>query len=108
MSWEKKKDTENKKGSSKSVNIVEKDLEIGDRDMISISSSSDHLINSWILFSACSYNMKSNKYWLNTYKLVNSDLVLMGNDDPCKVLEIWNIKIKIFNGVVRTLCDVKP
>ena len=42
----KKKDTKNKKGSSKSMNIVEKDLEIGDRDMISISSSSDHLINS--------------------------------------------------------------
>jgi hypothetical protein len=31
----------------------------------------------------------------------------MGNDDPCKVLEIWNIKIKIFNSVVRTLCDVR-
>jgi hypothetical protein len=55
------------------VNIVEKDLEIGDRDMISISSSSDHLTDSWILFSAYSYNMKPNKYWLNTYKLVNSD-----------------------------------
>jgi hypothetical protein len=32
----------------------------------------------------------------------------MGNDDLCKVLGIWNIKIKIkiFNGVVRTLCNV--
>lgn len=32
----------------------------------------------------------------------------MGNDDICKVLGIWNIKIKIkiFNGVVRTLCNV--
>lgn len=55
------------------MNIVEKDLEIDDRDMISISSSSDHLTDSWILFSAYSYNMKPNKYWLNTYKLVNSD-----------------------------------
>ena len=30
----------------------------------------------------------------------------MGNDASCKVIRIWNIKIKMFDGVVRTLCDV--
>ncbi|KAJ6930132.1 hypothetical protein NC652_013855 [Populus alba x Populus x berolinensis] len=56
--------------------------------MISISSSSDHLTYYWILFSTCSYNMKPNKYWLYTYKIVNFDSALIGNEDPRNVLEI--------------------
>jgi hypothetical protein len=31
----------------------------------------------------------------------------MGNDDSYKVIGIRNIKIKMFNGVVRILCDVR-
>ena len=75
--------------------------------MLLVSSSSDHLIDSWILDSACSYHMTSNKDWFNTYKSVNFGFVLMGNDASCKVAGIGNIKIKMFDGVVRTLCDVR-
>jgi len=46
----KKRDTKNKEGLSKSVNVVEEeDLESGDKDMFYVSSSSDHLTGSWIL-----------------------------------------------------------
>ena len=31
----------------------------------------------------------------------------MGNDASCKVAGIGNIIIKMFDGVVRTLCDVR-
>ena len=31
----------------------------------------------------------------------------MGNDASCKVVGIGNIKIKMFDGVVRMLCDVR-
>ena len=31
----------------------------------------------------------------------------MGNDASCKVIGIENIRIKMFDGVVRTLCDIK-
>ena len=31
----------------------------------------------------------------------------MNNDVSCKVARIGNIKIKMFDGVVRTLCDVR-
>ncbi|KAL6314826.1 hypothetical protein AAG906_029041 [Vitis piasezkii] len=39
--------------------------------------------------------------------LVNCGYVMMGNDASCKVLGIRNIIIKIFDGVVKTLCDVR-
>ena len=100
--------SKNKEGSSKSTNVVaEEDLESGDGDMLSVSSSSDHFTNSWILDSACSYHMTPNKDWFNTYKLVNSGSVLMGNDASCKVVGIGNVRIKMFDGVVRALCDVR-
>ena len=31
----------------------------------------------------------------------------MGNDASCRVVEMGNIKVKMFDGVIRTLCDVK-
>ena len=87
--------------------MAEKDSESGDGDMLSVSSSSNHLTDSWILDSACFYHMTPNKDWFHTYRSVNSSSVLMGNDASCKVVEIGNIIIKMFDGVVRTLCDVK-
>lgn len=46
--------------------------------------------------------MTSNKGCLNIYRLINFSYVLKGNDDPCKVVRIGNVKIKMFNGTVRT------
>ena len=31
----------------------------------------------------------------------------MGNDASCKVVGIRNIKVKMFDSVIRTLCDVR-
>ena len=56
---------------------------------------------------ACSYHMTPNKDWLNTYRLVNSDFALIGDDASCRVVGIGNIKVKMFDGVIRTLCDVR-
>ena len=100
--------SENKEGSSKSANVVaEEDSESGDGDMLSVSSSSDHFTDSWILDSACSYHMTPNKDWFNTSRSVNFGFVLMGNDTSCQVAGIGNIKIKMSDGVVRTVCDVR-
>ena len=60
------------------MNVVEEgDSESGDGDMFSVSSNRDHLIDSWI---ASSYHVMPNKDWFDTYRLVNSGSVLMGND----------------------------
>ena len=87
--------------------VAEKDSKSGNGDMLSVSSSSNHLTDSWILDSACSYYMTPKKDWFNTYRSVNYGSVLMGNDASCKVAGIGNIKIKMFDGVVRTLGDVR-
>ena len=98
---------ENREGSSKSTNVVEEDLESNDGGMLSVSSNRDHLTDSWIMDSTCSYHMTPNKDWFDTYRLVNSSSVLMGNDVSCKVVGIGNIKVKMLDGVIITLCDVR-
>ena len=48
-----------------------------------------------------------NKDWFDTYKSVNSCIVTMGNSAYCKITSIGNIRIKMFDSIVRTLCDVR-
>ncbi|KAL6314158.1 hypothetical protein AAG906_011900 [Vitis piasezkii] len=95
-----------KKGHMKR-DLAEEDSKSGDGDMLSLSSSSDHLIDYWIMDSTCSYHMTPNKDWFNTYRSANSGSILMGNDASCEVTRIGNIRIKMFDGVIRTLCDVR-
>ena len=64
-------------------------------------------MDSWILDSACSFHVTPNKDWFDTYKSINSGIVTIGNGGHCKITDIGNIRIKIFDGVVRTLCDVR-
>ena len=75
--------------------------------MLSISSSTDDLNNSWLLDSACSFHVTAHRSWFDAYKSVNCGSVRMGNVASCKVIGIGTIKIKMFDNVVRTLGEVK-
>ena len=57
--------------------------------------------------SACSYHMTPNKDWFDTYMLVNFGSILMGNDALCRVVGMGSIKVKMFDCVIRMLCDVR-
>lgn len=51
--------------------------------------------------------MCPNHDWFGTYESCNRGNVLMGNDAPCKIIGIGTIKIKMADGVVRTLGCVR-
>nr|GFC18553.1 putative polyprotein [Tanacetum cinerariifolium] len=51
--------------------------------------------------------MCRNRDWFSTYRGINGEKVLMGNNTPCKVVEIGTVEIKMFDGTVRTLTDVR-
>jgi hypothetical protein len=46
--------------------------------VLSISSSKNSFIDSWVLDYACSYHMCPNRMWFNTFKSCNASTVLMG------------------------------
>jgi hypothetical protein len=102
----KNKDDKNE-GSSKSANVVEDNSNDVDGDMLSVASNSEYPMDSWILNLACSFHMPPNRDWFDTYRSVNSSIVTMGNGAHYKITSIGNIRIKMFDGVVRTLFDVR-
>ncbi|XP_047256674.1 uncharacterized protein LOC107851807 isoform X1 [Capsicum annuum] len=50
--------------------------------------------------------MCPNRYLFNTFESVGGGVVLMGNNTPCKVFGKGTVRIRMHDGVVRTLTDV--
>ena len=51
--------------------------------------------------------MTPKKDWFDTYKPFNGGMVQMGNDSTCPIIGIGTVKIKMFDGVVRVLGNVR-
>ena len=51
--------------------------------------------------------MTFNKDWFDSYSSGNFGFVYLGNDKACAVTGKGQIKIRMHDGVVRTLCDVR-
>jgi hypothetical protein len=89
------------------VNIVEDNSDDAYGDMLSVASNLEHPMDSWILDSTCLFHVTPNRDWFDTYRSVNSGIVTMDNGAHCKIIGIGNIRIKMFDGVVRMLYDVR-
>jgi hypothetical protein len=79
---------------------VKDNLDNARGDMLSIVSTLEHPVDSWILDSTCSFHVTPDRDWLDTYRSVNSSIVTMGNGAHCKITSMGNIIIKMFDGVV--------
>ena len=57
----------------------------------------------WILDSACSFHIYTNKDWFSSLKpLHNGDVVRMGDDNLCEIVGIGSVQIKSHDGMTRT------
>jgi len=62
--------------------------------------------DAWLLNSGGIYYMCPRKEWFNTYEPFDGRTILMGNDAACKTVGISSIRMKMFNGWVRTVRDL--
>lgn len=76
-------------------------------DVLSAHSERFSYSDIWILDSGCSYHMCPERSWFHTYEEFDGGAVLMGNDATVKTVGIGNIKVKMFDGKVRTLTNVR-
>ena len=60
-----------------------------------------------LLGSGCMCHMCLRKEWFNTYEDFERGTVLIGNNAACKTVGIGSIHMKMFDGQVRTLKDVR-
>jgi hypothetical protein len=93
-------------GSSSVVGVVEGNSE-DSRFVIAVTGSDSHFSDQWVLDIACTFHMSPKRDWFTTYGKVNSGSVLMGNDVACKVVGMGTIKIRLHDGIVRTLKNVR-
>jgi hypothetical protein len=51
--------------------------------------------------------MFSHRNWFFSYQFVDEGVVFMGNGIPCRTVGVGSIRIRMFNGIVRELTDVR-
>ncbi|KAG8477605.1 hypothetical protein CXB51_030323 [Gossypium anomalum] len=91
------------KGRSKSSNRED----YSDGELLVASVNDSKVSEEWIFDSGCTFHMSPNRDWFTTYETVSEGVVLMGNNASCKIAGVGTIKVKMFDGVVRTLSDVR-
>lgn len=103
--WEKNKNNNTRKVQEKQE--VGYAFEEGDNDDCYSVTCEREFSSMWILDSDCSYHMCPNKKWFTTYRSTEGGIVLMGNNYSCKTVGLGSIRIRMHDGVVRTLTDVR-
>ena len=51
--------------------------------------------------------MTPKKDWFDTYKPSNGGMIQMGNEATCPIIGIGTVRIKMFDGVVGVISNVK-
>jgi len=61
----------------------------------------------WFLDSGCTRHVCPKREWFSTYKPYDGGSVLLGNDIVFKTIGISNIHMRMFDGQVRTLMNLR-
>nr|TKS11520.1 hypothetical protein D5086_0000072530 [Populus alba] len=94
----------NKEKDEPAVNVAREEDE---RDFAFMVSSPEKHCGEWILDSACSYHMSPNKHLFSRLEEFDGGVVFMGNNNVSEVKGIGTIHLKMHNGVVKTLTEVR-
>ena len=78
-----------------------------DGELLIVSDGNSKPCEDWILDSSCMFHMCLNRDWFSTYETVFKGVVLMGNNASCKIASNGTVRIKMFDGVVKTLGNVR-
>jgi hypothetical protein len=66
-----------------------------------------HQHQHWLLDSGVSSHMCLHRNWFSTYQSIDDGVVFMGNDFSCKIVGVGSVQIRMHDGSVRTLTDVR-
>ncbi|KAG8492461.1 hypothetical protein CXB51_009586 [Gossypium anomalum] len=103
-----KREAANQKGkqpeNSGEADVVE---DYSDGELLVASVNDSKVSEEWILDSGYTFHMSPKQDWFTTYETVSEGVVLIGNNASCKIAGVGTIKVKMFDGVVRTLSDVR-
>ena len=63
--------------------------------------------NEWILDTGATYHVCPNRDWFTSFEKLEGCSVVMGDDHPCIMEGVGTIPIRMFDGMVRELKEVR-
>jgi hypothetical protein len=100
------KEEVDKASSSSMAGVVEesyKDVEFA----LAVSVSDNRFYDKWVLNTACTSHMSPKRDWFTTYESINGGSVFMGNNIACKIVGIVAVRIRMHDGTIKTLKNVR-
>ncbi|KAG8498866.1 hypothetical protein CXB51_005705 [Gossypium anomalum] len=89
---------------SSEVDVVE---DYSDGELLVTSINNSKVSEEWILELGCTFHMGPKRDWFTTYETMSEGVVLMRNNDLCKITDVGTIKVKMFDGFIKTLSDMR-
>ncbi|KAJ6885640.1 hypothetical protein NC651_026314 [Populus alba x Populus x berolinensis] len=89
------------------VASTSEDGEILYSEAATISIYRKELTEVWLMDSGATWHMTPNRDWFHTYEPISEGLVFMGNDHALEIAGIGTIKLKMYDGSIRTISGVR-
>ncbi|KAH9725713.1 hypothetical protein KPL70_007982 [Citrus sinensis] len=109
--WSNQKRKEGKETESSNaqgcVASTSDDGEILYSEATTVSEGRKRLSNVLLIDSGATWHMTSRREWFHTYELISGGSVYMGDDHALEIAGIGTIKIKMFDGTIRTIGEVR-
>jgi len=105
-----KKDIENTVESSKPQGYVastSEDREVLYSEAAIVFTDKKKLTEVWLMDSRATWHMTPHRDWFDTYEPISEGLVFMGNDHALEIADIGTIKLKMYDGSIRTISGVR-
>lgn len=61
----------------------------------------------WLLNSTATYHVCTKRECFFSYEKLDTGVVLMGNDNPCRTVEIGTIRFKLHDEMIMELTEVR-
>ncbi|KAH9650266.1 hypothetical protein KPL70_026310 [Citrus sinensis] len=78
----------------------------GKQDHLGVESDSKDR-GKWVIDSGCTFHMSPYKSYFTDYYEYNGGRVMMGNNAVCKIMGIGNVNLKLHDGTIRELKQVR-
>ena len=102
--WSKKK-SENPESSNAQGNVAStsKDGEVLYSEATATAGGRKQFTDVWLLDTGATWHMTSRREWFHNYKPISGGSVHMGDDHALEIVGIGTVKIKMFDGTIRTI-----
>ena len=105
-----KKNKLKKSGKSSEVNVAKSDMNESYSSDFSLSITPSICYSDasdWLLDMGATYHICPKREWFSYLEKLDSGVVTMKDDAACQMIGIGTVQIKMFDGVVRNLTDVR-